>query len=334
MTIFIPLCHPCLDHFRSKKLHVVRERAPFLPDHIAMSFHFKPLSLVLLLALSVVIMTHSLRSTTPMIRIVKAVHEDKIEAATRAVIERLPFLVHSTYDTNTFTDGPIPPGSIYDNILTPREPQTHHERNALMKEIATVTAPCTDQQLRLGVGDGGKVLCQWMMESLQVPGCVVYSLGSNNDFSFEEAVLAQTRCTVHTFDCTINRPRETLKPRLEFYPFCIDANEHEHNGNIYHTLEWIQRHLHHPTVHLLKMDIETFEHRLLLQWKRNQSLPSLLSMEWHGTTPPIPGRYRRLSLGELALEYMHLVGLGYRVVYAEESGGGRELTLARLRHTN
>ena len=32
-------------------------------------------------------------------------------------------------------------------------------------------------------------------------GCVVYSFGSNNDFSFEEAVLAQDeRCKIHTFD--------------------------------------------------------------------------------------------------------------------------------------
>uniref|UniRef100_A0A7S3U3D1 Methyltransferase domain-containing protein n=1 Tax=Emiliania huxleyi TaxID=2903 RepID=A0A7S3U3D1_EMIHU len=34
-------------------------------------------------------------------------------------------------------------------------------------------------------------------------GCVVYSFGSNNDFSFEEAVLEQDeRCKIHTFDPT------------------------------------------------------------------------------------------------------------------------------------
>lgn len=34
-------------------------------------------------------------------------------------------------------------------------------------------------------------------------GCVVYSLGSFDDFTFEAAVLQRTACTVHVFDPTV-----------------------------------------------------------------------------------------------------------------------------------
>jgi hypothetical protein len=43
------------------------------------------------------------------------------------------------------------------------------------------------------VGDGGKLLCS--LSSLRPP-CVVYSLGSRMDFTFEEDVLRLTQCKV------------------------------------------------------------------------------------------------------------------------------------------
>ena len=50
-----------------------------------------------------------------------------------------------------------------------------------------------------GTNDGGKVFCNI---SGLAPPCVVYSLGSNGDYSFENDVLRATKCDVHTFDCT------------------------------------------------------------------------------------------------------------------------------------
>lgn len=52
--------------------------------------------------------------------------------------------------------------------------------------------------------DGGKILCD--VSRLETP-CVIYSLGSQGDYSFEREMLNLTRCDVHTFDCERLRKR-------------------------------------------------------------------------------------------------------------------------------
>ena len=55
---------------------------------------------------------------------------------------------------------------------------------------------------RIGkLGDGGKWICD-PHRIAQQKDCLVYSVGSNNDFSFEEAVLREIgpHCEIHTFD--------------------------------------------------------------------------------------------------------------------------------------
>lgn len=47
-----------------------------------------------------------------------------------------------------------------------------------------------------GDNDGGKMLCPSI---LQNKACVVYSLGSNGDFSFEHSILSRTACEVCCF---------------------------------------------------------------------------------------------------------------------------------------
>jgi len=59
-----------------------------------------------------------------------------------------------------------------------------------------------DQERRIGrMGDGGKWVCDPYRIAAQEK-CLVYSIGSNNDFSFEESVLAKIGqdCEIHTFD--------------------------------------------------------------------------------------------------------------------------------------
>ena len=47
-------------------------------------------------------------------------------------------------------------------------------------------------------GDGGKWVCD--VHSIRKNDCLLYSVGSNGDFSFERAVRAELGCEVHTFD--------------------------------------------------------------------------------------------------------------------------------------
>jgi hypothetical protein len=57
----------------------------------------------------------------------------------------------------------------------------------------------------LGQGDEEKRVC-WTPEFEQ-DDCVVFSLGSNNQWTFEENVVKETKCKIHTFDCTVFDPR-------------------------------------------------------------------------------------------------------------------------------
>ena len=70
--------------------------------------------------------------------------------------------------------------------------------------------------------DGGKYICG--LPQLTAP-CVVYSLGSNLDFSFEAAVSRATPCRIVTVDCTVEekRARRMLPPRTRFFPLCLGA---------------------------------------------------------------------------------------------------------------
>ena len=105
---------------------------------------------------------------------------------------------------------------------------------------------------------GGKILCE---DIVNTPECVVYSLGSNADFSFEVDVLRRTTCQVNikrmttqckdlrvlykppffhlpfvsnfwslylrqvvTFDCTTN-PATVHEKRHKFMPKCIGSEK-------------------------------------------------------------------------------------------------------------
>jgi len=60
-----------------------------------------------------------------------------------------------------------------------------------------------EHERRIGqLGDGGKWICDPHRIAKQESGCLVYSVGSNNDFSFETFVQKDisTKCEIHTFD--------------------------------------------------------------------------------------------------------------------------------------
>ena len=51
------------------------------------------------------------------------------------------------------------------------------------------------------LGDGGKWICS-AEKFLSKPGCVIYSLGSNAETSFETDVALETECDIHVFEPT------------------------------------------------------------------------------------------------------------------------------------
>jgi hypothetical protein len=176
-------------------------------------------------------------------------------------------------------------------------------------------------------GDGRKAVCA---PDQLVEGCVVYSLGSNNDFSFEDDILARTPCTVHTFDCTIGKKSGTVRDRLHFHDLCISGSRT--NDTRYATVADIMAQLGHQRVDLMKMDIEGFEQPVFAGWRSDDALPDQMVVEIHGCNPPVRGRYRHLALAEMQLLFAKIVHLGYRFTVVDRQPGCSncvEVTLIR-----
>ena len=56
--------------------------------------------------------------------------------------------------------------------------------------------------------------------------CVVVSIGSNNQWGFEEAVASSSHCRVETFDCTVDATVPApLRSRVTFHPFCLGVRD-------------------------------------------------------------------------------------------------------------
>jgi hypothetical protein len=110
---------------------------------------------------------------------------------------------------------------------------------------------------RLGAsGDGGKMLCgiEHIVSDHEEP-CIVYSIGSNNQWDFEAAIVEATPCIVHTFDCTIdgNVP-DSIQEWVTFHKICLGEATQDATGE-FKTLKQIMAFLGHERITLLKADI-------------------------------------------------------------------------------
>jgi hypothetical protein len=73
------------------------------------------------------------------------------------------------------------------------------------------------------IGDGGKWVCGMRLLS-EARRCLVYSLGSQGDTTFEDEFLSRTLCEVHTFDPFLSADTQTAvenRPGLHFHPVGI-----------------------------------------------------------------------------------------------------------------
>ena len=149
--------------------------------------------------------------------------------------------------------------------------------------------------------------------------CIVYSIGSGGQFDFELQVLKQTRCTVHTFDCTRGREMhdkfvrstaarlqtpdlrssykccaahagrsmiESIRHHSKYHQVCIGRKA----GSIgamgrFQTLSGIMAELGHEMVTLMRWDIEGFEydlfHDMLYEVSLRSRLPRVMQFELH-----------------------------------------------------
>lgn len=148
---------------------------------------------------------------------------------------------------------------------------------------------------RLGLwGDGGKWVCDphRITASAGERGCIVYSVGSNNDFSFEEAVLRDISldCEIHTFDHTIGSVPSNLPEQgnMAFHPWGLSRSDRGANMK---SMATIVKALGHEgrTIDILKIDCEGCEWETVKSWFKGGIKIRQVLVEVHaGTKDVVP----------------------------------------------
>lgn len=174
--------------------------------------------------------------------------------------------------------------------------------------------------------------------------CVIYSIGSNNQWDFEVAIVQKTDCRVETFDCTVPnaRPPEHVKHRVRFHPLCVSDADYELDGRKYvswKTLNQITGVPTQPT--FLKMDIEGYEFPVLKSIvDSGVFLPVQIAVEVHIKDRMVGPKYdhRLVSSMELYafMNYLYKFG-GYYLIDRNDNGNCAhcsEIVLAKLNCQN
>lgn len=193
--------------------------------------------------------------------------------------------------------------------------------------------------------DGGKWLCDAGLRQRTLSGGVVISLGSNNQFEFEQSMVAfgGTSVAIHTFDCTVAQPAvpAEIRRHVTFHRTCLgDFDGRDAAGRRFVRWRTLLAELGFPTVSLLKLDIEGHERRALWDMlagestgagsaaavPRNLNLPAQIAVELHSNMLQADGydshRGRRMStIGELAMLATLWHTRGYVLAHREDNVG-------------
>eukprot|EP00878_Enallax_costatus_P019727 GHUV01020820.1.p1 GENE.GHUV01020820.1~~GHUV01020820.1.p1 ORF type:complete len:260 (+),score=54.85 GHUV01020820.1:230-1009(+) len=177
-----------------------------------------------------------------------------------------------------------------------------------------IKCPPNQPLMRYGnTADGGKLLCG--LSKLKPP-CIIYSLGSNGDYSFEQDALNNTKCEVHTFDCTYDGT--SIDPeRHKYHKTCVGRA-----GPLFKTWEQITHELGHKVIDVAKIDIEGHEPSVLAELRHDMPLPRQVVIEIHMHPVEGPTALAAPSArtpAQVALMFMHMASIGYGVVGEEDN---------------
>jgi hypothetical protein len=238
------------------------------------------------------------------------------------------------YDQRSLPGKLLPkhPANIGGRLVDVMEPNSYDRWEAAIGSVGPV---CTNEdriQLRAKEHYEDKFMCSYQdlvqkrssLEPAMESDCDIISIGSNDQWGFEQTVASQTNCRTHTFDCTISTPKH--KPDLEsvhFYSACISDRDQTIDGRSYvsYNTMWKMTGMKGPPT-LLKMDVEGFEYDVLVSLVTEMSkavgaggepvdiLPQQIGVEIHYASRmfDLPWMLRMRQAGELAL----LFGTMYR----------------------
>jgi hypothetical protein len=208
----------------------------------------------------------------------------------------------------------------------PQEPATWYQNN-------WEPAISCQHERRLGLwGEGGKWVCDpHRILRKSIESCLVYSVGSNDEFSFEESILKEISpdCEIHTFDPTVGDSPSNLPThgKINFHPWGMAGRDQ----GMYKTLPTIIDELGHKgeEIDIFKIDCEGCELETFRSWFEGPTLIRQILLEVHRGTEGAPSP----PIQELML---YLQRKGYVIFYKEPNiqwSGGACLEYAFLRLT-
>jgi len=172
------------------------------------------------------------------------------------------------------------------------------------------TYECKMGEDRIGFpGEGGKWICG-MANLLQKPNCVVYSMGSNGQHDFEDDIMMNTACEIHTFDMD------------DFSKVFNGTRVHFHKSKIgdgtggTQTISYWMKTLGHKHIDVLKIDIEHGEYPAFDHLLKQYPLPwigqvliefHLLDCDWGRMTEE--QKYKAIDKNLRLIENLHNLGL-------------------------
>jgi hypothetical protein len=155
------------------------------------------------------------------------------------------------------------------------------------------------QRLGRKGSDEERYICSYRKDIAAIKDkCVVFSIGSNNQFEFEESVheAFPSSCTIHTFDCTVALPTPPQEVPLQFHKVCLGARKESIDGKAFASLHDMVEMTGGSQPTLLKMDIEGWEWVALVQimesaeqaWRERQIniYPDQIALEIHINMAP------------------------------------------------
>ncbi|KAI8477200.1 MAG: methyltransferase domain-containing protein [Monoraphidium minutum] len=173
-----------------------------------------------------------------------------------------------------------------------------------------ISCPPHQPLRRVGsAADGGKIICD---VSRLAPPCVIYSLGSRGDYTFEIDMLKLTQCEIHTFDCTYDGA--SIHPRHHYHKTCLGFPTQP----LFEDYASITQRLGHTVVDFLKIDIEGHEPSVLQSLVSNKGhLPRQISMEMH--MRDAVGAVAPNNTVQMGVLFYHMAVLGYGIISREDN---------------
>ncbi|KAI8112067.1 hypothetical protein M9434_003391 [Picochlorum sp. BPE23] len=185
-----------------------------------------------------------------------------------------------------------------------------------------------DSEKRVGpeeinIGDGPKFVCA--PDTLKhEKDCLVYSIGSSYDFSFEDGIRKHApNCEFHTFDGTMDLTNRALPGNLEeksihFHNWNVDtASGTSNNGWVRKTIQEIVSELGHTgkTIQVFKIDCEGCEYgvmpHVIDMVKNGQLAIEQIQIEMHGT-----------DAAKIQIFFQTMRSAGYAIFHKERNHWG------------